>query len=110
MFSILTHLIKKLWGRKNCFEYLICNKIIFLVSDLCKQKIQTRRATRLYSRTCHAQGTGIMGKEMALVWHEKDSRTALQTNSVLHTHAYSFGTDTQHDYSQGIFFSVLISK
>ena len=26
------------------------------------------------------------------------------------THSHSFGTDTQHDYSQGNFFRVLISK
>ena len=26
------------------------------------------------------------------------------------THAHSFGTDTQHDYSQGNFFRVLVSK
>jgi len=45
------------------------------------------------------QGIGIKGKEFALVWHEKASRTALQTSSVNLTH--SFGTDTQHDYSQG---------
>ena len=32
------------------------------------------------------QGTGIKGMEMALVWHEKASRTALQTGSLLHTH------------------------
>ena len=32
------------------------------------------------------QGIGIKGREMALVWHEKASRTALQTNSLLHTH------------------------
>ena len=32
------------------------------------------------------QGRGIKGREMALVWHEKASRTALQTSSVLHTH------------------------
>ena len=32
------------------------------------------------------QGIGIKGKEMALVWHEKASRTALQTSTVtLHT-------------------------
>jgi len=36
---------------------------------------------------------------MVLVWHEKASRTALQASSILHEH--SFGTDTQHDYSQG---------
>ena len=31
-------------------------------------------------------GIGIKGKEMALVWHEKASRTALQTGTVtLHT-------------------------
>ena len=28
------------------------------------------------------QGIGIKGKEMALVWHEKASRTALQTSTV----------------------------
>ena len=32
------------------------------------------------------QGIGIKGREMALVWHEKASRTALQTSSVLHMH------------------------
>ena len=31
------------------------------------------------------QGIGIKGKEMALVWLEKASRTALQTSSLLHT-------------------------
>ena len=39
---------------------------------------------------------------MALVWSEKASRAALQTSSLLViTHSHSFGTDTQHDYSQG---------
>ena len=32
------------------------------------------------------QGIGIKGKEMALVWHEKAIRTALQTSSVNLTH------------------------
>ena len=33
-----------------------------------------------------AQGIGIKGKEMELVWHEKASRTALQTSTLnLHT-------------------------
>ena len=32
------------------------------------------------------QGIGIKGKEMALVWHEKANRTALQTSSVNFTH------------------------
>jgi len=31
-------------------------------------------------------GIGIKGKEMALVWHKKASRTALQTSSVFLTH------------------------
>ena len=35
---------------------------------------------------CSQQGIGINGREMALLWHEKASRTALQTSSVLHTH------------------------
>ena len=34
---------------------------------------------------CH-QGIGIKEREMRLVWHEKASRTALQTSSVSHTH------------------------
>jgi len=32
------------------------------------------------------QGIGIKGKEMAVVWHEKASRTALQTSMVNFTH------------------------
>ena len=32
------------------------------------------------------QGIGIKGREIALVWYEKASATALQTSSVLHTH------------------------
>ena len=33
------------------------------------------------------QGIGIKGREMALVWHEKANRTALQTSSLyIHTH------------------------
>ena len=33
-------------------------------------------------RENYFQGIGIKGKEMALIWHEKASRTALQTSSV----------------------------
>ena len=32
------------------------------------------------------QGIGIKGKEIALVWHEKATRTAMQTSSVNLTH------------------------
>ena len=32
------------------------------------------------------QGIGIKGREMALVWHEKASGTALQTSYLLLTH------------------------
>jgi len=35
---------------------------------------------------CTLQGIGIKGNEMALAWHEKASRTALQTSSVNLTH------------------------
>ena len=35
---------------------------------------------------CLYQGIRIKGREMALVWHEKASRTALQTSSLLYTH------------------------
>ena len=44
------------------------------------------------------QGIGIKGKEMALVWHEKASRTALQTSSVNFTHTLLVQTHT-HDVS-----------
>jgi len=44
--------------------------------------------------TWFLQGIGIKGREMALVWHEKAGRAA---------NAHSFGTDIQHDYSQGNF-------
>jgi len=44
--------------------------------------------------------TGIKGKEMALVWHEKASRNALQTGSLSQTHTLLVQTYT-HDYSQG---------
>ena len=35
---------------------------------------------------CFPQGIGIKGRAMVVVWHEKASRTALKTSSVLHTH------------------------
>ena len=38
------------------------------------------------------QGIEIKEKEMALVWHEKVSRTALQTSSVNFTHTLSVQT------------------
>ena len=40
----------------------------------------------LFSHQEYIQGIRIKGREMALVWHEKASRTALQTSSLLHTH------------------------
>ena len=46
------------------------------------------------------QGTRIKVREMALVWHEKASHTALQTGSLLQTHTLLVQTHT-HDYSQG---------
>ena len=44
------------------------------------------------------QGIGIKEKEMALVWNEKASRTALQTSSVNLTHTRLVQTHT-HDVS-----------
>ena len=41
-----------------------------------------------------AQGIGIKGKEMVLVWHEKASRTALQTSSVNFAQILSVQTHT----------------
>ena len=52
-------------------------QIVFLV---------TFRITYLAKWVCLHQGITIKGREMALVWHEKASRTALQTSSLLHTH------------------------
>jgi len=44
--------------------------------------------------TAQAQGIGIKGKEMALVWHEKANRTALQTSSENFTHTLLVQTHT----------------
>ena len=61
-----------------------------------KIKVRTLRILLLINLN---QGIGLKGKKMVLVWHEKASRTALQTSTVtLHN---SSGTDTQYDYSQG---------
>ena len=46
------------------------------------------------------QGTRLKGMEMALVWHEKVSRTALQTGSLSQTHTLLVQTH-KHEYSQG---------
>ena len=46
-----------------------------------------REAFLNHKQTIFCQGIGIKGKEMALVWHEKASRTALQTSSVNFTHS-----------------------
>ena len=48
-----------------------------------KIKVRTLRTLLLINLN---QGIGLKGKKMVLVWHEKASRTALQTSSVLHTH------------------------
>ena len=47
-----------------------------------------KRTNLIYitTNTGQYQGIRIKGREMALVWHEKASRTALQTSSLLHTH------------------------
>ena len=47
---------------------------------------------------CLGQGIGIKGRETVLVWHEKASRTALQTSYLLLTHTLLVQTHT-HDVS-----------
>ena len=42
----------------------------------------------------NSQGLGIKGRAMTLVRHEKASRTALQTSSLLHTHTLLVQTHT----------------
>ena len=64
------------------FMCLCCLKLL---------KIEIEMGSRLYCIDIYDcihldQGIGIKGKEMALVWHEKASRTALQTSSVNLTH------------------------
>ena len=65
------------------------------------------------------QGIGIKGKEFALVWQKKGNGAGLAWESQSHCFAdkfgkpytHSFGTDTQHDYSQGncrIMLSIMI--
>ena len=40
----------------------------------------------VYAESIYIQGIRIKGREMALVWQEKSSPTALQTSSLLHIH------------------------
>ncbi len=40
------------------------------------------------------QGIRIKGREMALVWHEKASRTSLQTSTIIFTHTLLVQTHT----------------
>ncbi len=42
------------------------------------------------------QGIRIKERAMALVWHEKASRTALQTSSLLHTHTLALLVQTHN--------------
>ena len=58
------------------------------IADPYKRKTVTHRMFCLLElRICLTQGIGIKGRAMALVWHEKASRTALQTSLVLrYTH------------------------
>ena len=47
------------------------------------------------------------GNGAGLAW---ESQSHCFADKFGNTHAHSFGTDTQHDYSQGHFCRVLISK
>ena len=63
------------------------------------QEIKVRKHTKNpLAISVNPQRIGIKGREMALVWHEKASRTALQTSSVLHTHTLLVQTH-KHDVS-----------
>ena len=64
-----------------------CNFLVLLSTPLCSQNIN-KQIVNIADKnlTDYSQGIGIKGREMALVWHEKASRTALQTSSILHTH------------------------
>jgi hypothetical protein len=47
---------------------------------------QSRSILSFKNQNENMYGIRIKGREMALVWHEKASRTALQTSSLLHMH------------------------
>ena len=55
------------------------------------------------------QGIGIKGKEIALVWHEKASPTALQTSTVNFTHTLLVQTNTYDVYVPWDIFNQQIS-
>ena len=47
-----------------------------------RDKLDKKRINSINLWIGICQGIGIKGREMTLVWHEKASRTALQTSSV----------------------------
>ena len=68
-------------------EYSWSFKVLF--NDLSKKEtsLQLQEIMNIGKLTAdislgRLQGIGIKGKEMALVWHEKASRTALQTSTL----------------------------
>ena len=71
--------------------------------------VHLNQGVRLITINREIQGRRIKGMEMALVLHEKASRTALQTSSVSHTHTLLVQTHNMTTVKE-IFFSVLISK
>ena len=72
---------------RECTSHKICFAVCTFLNVYCvicntgyKQGIEYMR---------YRQGIGIKGRAMALVWHEKASRTALQTSSVSHAHRHT---------------------
>ena len=101
---LLFHL-KNIWERQ-CFNKLgiVCSLLkigLDVIYFKVLQNVIVISSDLLWkdSNAWITQGRGIKGKEMSLVWHEKASRTALQTSSVFLSHSYD--TNKQHDCSQG---------
>ena len=86
-----THTVKFYYlsssSENNCHTVHNYLKLIYFLGNLfisnqscfsCPSHAQNRPE----KKTENQQGTRIKGREMTLVWHEKASRTALQTSSV----------------------------
>ena len=78
---LMLHILTSATLEKHLFYYLKFQKFLPIFWNYTQKKEQPPSA-----RVRNFQGIGIKGREMALVWHEKASRTALQTSSVLYTH------------------------
>ena len=85
-------------GAARTFKVWLNSKLAYLRIKLLKKKIKphSKQAFGAYCNDLQyidrklegfSQRIRIKGREMALVWHEKANRTALQTSLLSHTYA-----------------------